>query len=59
MGGREGDDDVVEKVLWFSKGKTFKKNDGELDLNVVFLDMDMVAVAQSRQGLFWYRICVG
>lgn len=23
VGGREGDDDVVEKVLWFSKGKAF------------------------------------
>lgn len=25
VGGREGSDGVVEKVLWFSKGKTFNK----------------------------------
>lgn len=34
VGGREGNDDLVEKVLW--KGKTLRKMTRELDLNVVF-----------------------
>lgn len=36
VGGREGSGDMVEKVLWFSKGKTFKKMMESLTLTLYF-----------------------
>lgn len=36
VGGRESGDDVVEKVLWFSKGKTFTRMMESLTLMLYF-----------------------
>lgn len=63
MGGREGDDDVVEKVLWFSKGKTFRKMIESFTSMLYFKHVhDCSCSEYSREilpGLFWYRIFVG